>query len=297
MLDAITQQNQYYEAIKRTFRRIAGRIFPKAFFKWSQSAQRSHASWFIGDPTYVLTFEIDRREEIEALPRVLDILARYGILAGFSCSGELIDRYPELFKRAVSEGHELINRAYFLEGEGRAHRSADKAALIDEIGRCHRACEGAIGYRMVGFRMPHLCLPDGEIYAFLRKLNYSYSSSTFAVNTRAWGLPYPESCGILEVPISPTAGGASCAPNASFFFKNQRGRQPDAFKENFVETIDLIARLGSFATHRFYPSDVVEGEEIEFMCASLADKRARNGLRLTTYRDFLDCIWKECYLF
>ncbi len=297
MLDTIPQQSPYGEAIKRTLRRIAARLFPRAYFKWSQTAQRSQASWFIGEPAYVLTFEIDSPLEVEALSNALDVLARYRIPAGFCCSGELIERHHQLFKRAVDEGHEMINRAFAVRDQDPALNG--KTLRLEEIESCHRACELATGYRMIGFRMPEPRRPSAEIYAALRKLGYLYSSSLSAIDTRAWGLPYPESGGILEIPLSPSA----LSPNAPF--SNWRSPQrrkglparTRSFEKDFSETLEAVAVRGSFATHSFRLSELMESGKLEFACAILAGKRARNGLRLTTYRDFLERSWKECFLF
>ncbi len=45
-------------------------------------------------------------------PEMLDLLSRYGIKATFCMVGEEVERYPELVRRVVAEGHELCNHSW-----------------------------------------------------------------------------------------------------------------------------------------------------------------------------------------
>ncbi|MFO7306643.1 MAG: polysaccharide deacetylase family protein [Gammaproteobacteria bacterium] len=45
-------------------------------------------------------------------PRVLDVLAEVGMHATFFVIGKQAQRYPELIRRAVAEGHEIGNHSY-----------------------------------------------------------------------------------------------------------------------------------------------------------------------------------------
>ena len=48
----------------------------------------------------------------EVTPRVLEILARYGVKATFFVVGENIEKYPEVFKQVVQAGHAIGNHTY-----------------------------------------------------------------------------------------------------------------------------------------------------------------------------------------
>jgi len=60
--------------------------------------------------TIYLTF--DDGPVPEATPYVLDQLKRYNIKATFFCVGGNIQKYPELYKRILEEGHRTANHTY-----------------------------------------------------------------------------------------------------------------------------------------------------------------------------------------
>jgi len=77
------------------------------------------AHWF--DPRVV--HHVHTREKLAALtfddgpdprytPEVLDILRQYRVRATFFVIGESVEKYPELVKRALSEGHEVESHSY-----------------------------------------------------------------------------------------------------------------------------------------------------------------------------------------
>lgn len=48
----------------------------------------------------------------EVTPRVLEILARYGVKATFFMVGENIDKHPEVFRQVIEAGHAVGNHTY-----------------------------------------------------------------------------------------------------------------------------------------------------------------------------------------
>ena len=48
----------------------------------------------------------------EVTPKVLEILARYGVKATFFMVGENIDKHPEVFAQVIAAGHALGNHTY-----------------------------------------------------------------------------------------------------------------------------------------------------------------------------------------
>lgn len=45
-------------------------------------------------------------------PQILDILHRYNVPATFFVVGRQVERYPDLFRREVAQGHEVANHSY-----------------------------------------------------------------------------------------------------------------------------------------------------------------------------------------
>lgn len=48
----------------------------------------------------------------EVTPKVLDILAKYGVKATFFMVGENVDKHPEVFEQVVKAGHAVGNHTY-----------------------------------------------------------------------------------------------------------------------------------------------------------------------------------------
>jgi len=72
---------------------------------------------------------------------------------------------------------------------------------------------------MTGFRVPHFGYQfTEEIYPLLKKLNYSYSSSTVAIRTKTAGFPYKHD-NIWEFPITCCQDHPFCIFDTSHAFR------------------------------------------------------------------------------
>ncbi|APG60442.1 polysaccharide deacetylase family protein [Christiangramia salexigens] len=70
----------------------------------------------------------------EVTPWVLDLLAQYDAKATFFCIGENISKSPEIFKRIITEGHQIGNHTYnHLNGW-----STSKKVYMDNIKQTER---------------------------------------------------------------------------------------------------------------------------------------------------------------
>jgi peptidoglycan/xylan/chitin deacetylase (PgdA/CDA1 family) len=85
-------------------------------------------------------------------PQVLDLLKKYGIKATFCMVGEEVQRYPELVRRVVAEGHELCNHSWKHDDLG----TMSAAAARDDIERTDAAIAAAApGVTVPFFRAPY----------------------------------------------------------------------------------------------------------------------------------------------
>ncbi|MCC7104271.1 MAG: polysaccharide deacetylase [Chloroflexi bacterium] len=85
-----------------------------------------------------------------AVPKILELLARYGIKGTFFIPGEDVDAWPDAPRQIDAAGHELGHHGYH-------HIRADTSKLdveVDAFDRAFRAYEKAVGKRPVGFRSP-----------------------------------------------------------------------------------------------------------------------------------------------
>lgn len=83
--------------------------------------------------------------------RILDILREHHVPATFFVCGKNVERYPDLARRIVAEGHELGNHTYshlFLYFQSRRR-------MAEEIDRTQAIIEGVVGFRPRTFRPPY----------------------------------------------------------------------------------------------------------------------------------------------
>lgn len=83
--------------------------------------------------------------------RILDILKEKKVKATFFLCGAAVERYPELARRIVAEGHELGNHTY---SHPYLHLKS-RAAIAAEIDRAQDVIERVTGVRPAYFRPPH----------------------------------------------------------------------------------------------------------------------------------------------
>jgi len=84
-------------------------------------------------------------------PKVLEILKRYGVKATFFLIGKQVERYPEIARQIVAEGHEVGNHTYS-HPKNLPKENWDE--VRQEIEKCSEAIEQATGVRPKFFRPP-----------------------------------------------------------------------------------------------------------------------------------------------
>ena len=80
------------------------------FIQWNYHLTSLHSDRTIQKNHIALTF--DDGPHPEFTPKVLHLLKKHGVKATFFCIGRNIEKYPELFKRIVAEGHSIGNHTY-----------------------------------------------------------------------------------------------------------------------------------------------------------------------------------------
>lgn len=84
-------------------------------------------------------------------PQVLDILKRYGIKATFFLIGKRVEKFPEIARRIVLEGHEVGNHTYFHPAN---LPKENREQIRQEIEKCTAVIEKVTGVRPKLFRPP-----------------------------------------------------------------------------------------------------------------------------------------------
>ena len=250
-------------------REMIHRFYPEEFFLKFMSKQHNP----FGKATYVLTFDFDFEADIEAFPYLLDRLKAYDVKAGFAVIGKFVEKYPDIHKRAIDEGHEIINHSY--THPDNPHWAPDRyfnrlsyLEQKDEVSRAHEVFYNILGIECIGFRTPHYGnLHTESVYQILKELGYRYSSSTAACRVQGYGSPYLHSHGIYEIPT----GCSLHYPMAIFDSWNMlKKKKPfigndKSFVDEFCMTLDLIQLNNLFLTHYFDPYDIVLHSKLDTM--------------------------------
>lgn len=119
----------------------------------------------------------------EHTPRLLDLLAKYGVQASFFVIGAKAERYPELVQRIVAEGHMLGNHSY-------THWSFKRMSLknmLSEIDRTDQLLSAFDQRRRHRMRTPRGDLPLSLLLYFAFHWRsfvfWSYDSLDYQKNT------------------------------------------------------------------------------------------------------------------
>ena len=171
-----------------------------------------------------------RREDWDTLPcrvernvdAILGLLDAADARATFFTLGWIAERYPQLVRRIVDNGHELASHGY---GHQRAS-DLTPAEFRADIVRAKRILEDIGGVAVRGYRAPSFSINQANWWAVeeLENAGYVYSSSIYPVRHDHYGMPdaprFPHrpngAGGILELPPTtlpllgrnlPAAGG------------------------------------------------------------------------------------------
>jgi polysaccharide deacetylase family protein (PEP-CTERM system associated) len=137
---------------------------------------------------------------------ILDLLGRYGKKATFFFLGNVAERYPELVRRAVEEGHEIG-----VHGDVHDYvRDMNQAQFRAEIERGMKKIRAAGAKKIAGHRATAFSISRKNLWALdtLRELGVEYDSSIFPFEGGRYGIadwprrPGMTDAGIAEVPMS-----------------------------------------------------------------------------------------------
>ncbi len=157
---------------------------------------------------YIRRDEWDTREcRVERnVGRILALLAERDVKATFFTLGWIAERYPQLVRDIVAQGHELASHGY---GHQRAS-DLDRKAFHDDVARAKAILEDLGGRPVRGYRAPSFSIGTANLWAFdtLAEAGYEYSSSIYPIKHDHYGMPdsprfaYRLANGLLEVPVT-----------------------------------------------------------------------------------------------
>ena len=157
---------------------------------------------------YIARADWDRREcRVERnVDRILALLDEHDTEATYFTLGWIAERYPQLVRRIVSQGHEVASHGY---GHQRAS-DLSPAEFRADIERAKAVLEDLSGSEVAGYRAPSFSIGPGNLWALdsLARAGYRYSSSIYPIRHDHYGMPdaprfaHQAADGLIEIPIT-----------------------------------------------------------------------------------------------
>jgi polysaccharide deacetylase family protein (PEP-CTERM system associated) len=181
--------------------------------------------------------------------RILDQFSSRGVKATFFTLGWVAERFPELIRRIVADGHELASHGW----DHTRVDTQDPETFRADIRRTRTLLEDIGGVRVNGYRAATFSIGARTLWAFpiLRQEGYLYSSSINPIRHDLYGMPdaprvpfRPDGDGVLEIPMTtvrllgrnwPCSGGGYFRLLPTWLYRsglrrvNRRDRQPGIF--------------------------------------------------------------------
>jgi polysaccharide deacetylase family protein (PEP-CTERM system associated) len=139
--------------------------------------------------------------------RILDQFDTAGTKATFFTLGWVAQRFPELLRRIVADGHELASHGW----DHTRVDSQDPAAFRADVRRTRALLEDTGGVAVKGYRAATFSIGASNMWAFpvLREEGYVYSSSINPIRHDLYGIPdaprvpfRPVADGVMELPMT-----------------------------------------------------------------------------------------------
>lgn len=140
--------------------------------------------------------------------RILDILDEFNVNATFFTLGWVAERYPDLVKRIVNEGHELACHGY----EHIRVTQQTPEQFRQDIVKTKKILEDLGGVEIKGYRAASYSIGASNLWAHdvLVEEGFQYSSSVYPVKHDLYGMPDAprfmyeplENTNFKEIPIS-----------------------------------------------------------------------------------------------
>lgn len=138
--------------------------------------------------------------------RILALLERHRTHATFFTLGWVAERYPQLVRAIVAQGHELASHGY-------SHLRASEqspAHFREDLARARGLLEDIGGAPVRGYRAPSFSIGKDNLWAHdvIAETGHRYSSSVYPIAHDHYGMPeaprfaWRTDSGILEIPPS-----------------------------------------------------------------------------------------------
>lgn len=148
--------------------------------------------------------------------RILALLDEHNAKGTFFTLGWVAERFPNIVKKIVANGHELASHGY---GHHRIQEFAPQGFRRDIV-TAKKILEDLGGVEVKGYRAPSFSIAQETLWAFdeIKAAGYEYSSSVYPVKHDLYGMPdsprfpYRVENGLLEIPMTTARFGSKNVP-------------------------------------------------------------------------------------
>lgn len=149
--------------------------------------------------------------------RILELFAERDVHATFFMLGWIAERYPDLVREIVAQGHELASHGY----EHIRVVNQSREQFQDDVVRTKRLLEDMSGQAVNGYRAASYSIGAGNLWALdvLQEAGHLYSSSIYPIRHDLYGMPeaprfpfHHREGAILEIPVSTVVVGNQKLP-------------------------------------------------------------------------------------
>lgn len=186
---------------------------------------------------FVLSFDCDTEEDFDVVNEINSKLLDIGIRAVYAVPGELLEKGLLAYRDVAKSGVSFINHGYTThtirdnKGTYKNALEYDKLTVLEikeDISRGHDILLYKFGIRPCGFRTPHFGKMQSrselnELYNILKRIGYTYSTSTIPYYGYRYGAIYNRK-GIIEIPISGMFDEPLRIQDSFLYWDNENGR-------------------------------------------------------------------------
>jgi len=234
-----------------------------------------------------------------ATPRVLALLAKYGVTASFCVPGHTACAYPGLVRDIRDQRHEIVHHGWVHENPATLDEDGERAVLQ----RGFEALERAAGVRPIGYRSPAWDFSPRTV-DLLIEAGFTYDSSLmgndfapyYARSGDRWSVDAPYQFGrVTDLVELPVTWGLDDFPAFEFSPRFSEGyRAPSTVEEIWRGDFDYALRHsdGGIFNLTLHPEVIGRGHRITMLERLLDYMRAQPGVRFATLGDYATQ-WKE----
>ncbi|MDI6822336.1 MAG: polysaccharide deacetylase family protein [Actinomycetota bacterium] len=183
---------------------------------------------FRGDPhERLVSISFDDGPNPIYTPQILDILKAKGVKATFFVLGRQVEKYPDIARRIVEEGHDIGNHTY-------SHRElvpSTRRIVLNQVRKADRAIQKATGVKTRLFRPPR-----GMYSNALRKIlrEEGYRIILWTVSTADWSGISAKAI-LHRIKLYVRRGGTILFHDSGALFRNE-----GASRENTVQALPMV---------------------------------------------------------